>query len=150
MGGPRRTRRLGVARRWRIRHKLMLGLATAIGILALLLAGTLNGLWSYHITTKTVKFRLNELDKAEPLRHLVARLTPPDRIDNPLAYVGELRKKVDAAETALAVFETAFQSTVDEGLSLDDGAHIGGMVSGLRERFGLLREVCVKAAAELS
>src|SRR5207237_336786 len=37
-GGP------GVAFRWRIRHKLMLGLGLVIGVMALLLAGTLYGL----------------------------------------------------------------------------------------------------------
>src|SRR5205085_11391933 len=43
-GRAAQDKEVGVARRWQIRHKLMLGLATAIGILALLVAGTLNGL----------------------------------------------------------------------------------------------------------
>jgi len=35
-----------VAFRWRIRHKLMLGLGLVVGIIALLLGGTLLGLLS--------------------------------------------------------------------------------------------------------
>ena len=53
-----------MARRWRIRHKLMLGLATAVGIHALLLAGTLNGLWSYYVTMKSLESKLAELSES--------------------------------------------------------------------------------------
>src|SRR3954454_21416618 len=67
-GGP------GVARRWRIRHKLMLGLATAIAILAMLLAGPLSGLWSYKVTMKSIKSRLAELREAENLKSAVHEL----------------------------------------------------------------------------
>src|SRR3954447_21915074 len=74
-GGP------GVARRWRIRHKLMLGLATAIAILAMLLAGTLNGLWSYYITVKSIESKLKELDKAEDLKEAISKLTLSDKVE---------------------------------------------------------------------
>src|SRR5438445_2597330 len=46
---PRRRapRRAGVAKQWRIRHKLMLGLALAVAILALILGGTVRAVWAY-------------------------------------------------------------------------------------------------------
>src|SRR2546423_14248835 len=64
----------GVARRWRIRDKLKLGLATAIAILAVLLAVTLNGLWSFYVTTKGIECKLAELDEAEKLKKTVDEL----------------------------------------------------------------------------
>ena len=45
-----------MASQWRIRHKLMLGLVLVVGIMALLLGGTLRGLWSYFGTVKQHPF----------------------------------------------------------------------------------------------
>ena len=42
-----------MALRWRIRHKLLLGLGVVVGIIALLLAGTLQGLAAFTATVKT-------------------------------------------------------------------------------------------------
>ena len=79
-----------MARRWRIRHKLMLGLATAIAILALLVAGTLNGLWSYYVTIKAIESKLGELDEAEKrLAETIplGRLCEPDDIAGAAVYL---------------------------------------------------------------
>src|SRR5690349_2204712 len=46
-GAGRGPRRAGVASQWRIRHKLMLGLGLVVAIMALLVGGTLRGLWPY-------------------------------------------------------------------------------------------------------
>ena len=71
-----------MARRWRIRHKLMLGLATAIAILAVLLAVTLNGLWSFYVTTKGIECKLTELDEAENLKKIVDELCRAPRVES--------------------------------------------------------------------
>ena len=61
-----------MARRWRIRHKLTLGLALVVGIMALLLVGTLLGLRSYRSTMKSIDSKLNELKAAQDLRESIA------------------------------------------------------------------------------
>ena len=50
-----------MARPWRLRHKLLLGLALMVAILGTLLAGSLLGLDSYIATTKTTDSKLAEL-----------------------------------------------------------------------------------------
>jgi two-component system NtrC family sensor kinase len=72
-----------VSRSWRIRHKLMLGLALAIGVLALLLSGTLRGLWSYYVTTDSIRGKLKELKAAEDFKETVTRLTFPFLLERP-------------------------------------------------------------------
>ena len=42
-----------MAFRWRIRHKLMLGLAVVVGVIGLLLAGTVYGLAKFRATMKS-------------------------------------------------------------------------------------------------
>jgi len=57
-----------VALQWRIRHKLMLGLTLVIGIMALLLGGTLRGLWSYYETMNAIRNLAHEQRTAEEFK----------------------------------------------------------------------------------
>jgi two-component system, NtrC family, sensor kinase len=61
-----------VASPWRIRHKLMLGLGLVVGIMALLLGGTLRGLWSYYLTLNSIRSLLTELKAAQEFKESVA------------------------------------------------------------------------------
>src|SRR5262249_14736042 len=72
-----RARRSGVACRWRIRHKLLLGLGFVVGLVALLLGGALNGLTSYRTTIKTTDNKLVEL------KHAIAVRTASRALDEP-------------------------------------------------------------------
>src|SRR5262245_41997252 len=67
----------GVAGRWRIRHKLMLGLGLVVGVLALLLAGTLKGLASYRATTRSMDSKIDELKEAQLLKVILTDLAAP-------------------------------------------------------------------------
>jgi two-component system NtrC family sensor kinase len=62
------ARRADVALQWRIRHKLMLGLTLVVGIMALLLGGTLRGLWSYWQTMNTIRSLVYEQRAAEDVK----------------------------------------------------------------------------------
>jgi two-component system NtrC family sensor kinase len=53
-----------VACSWRIRHKMAFGMALVVGIMAILVMGTLKGLQGYQSAMKTVESKLEELDKA--------------------------------------------------------------------------------------
>lgn len=61
-------------RGWRIRHKLLLGVALFVAMLTLLLGGTLQGLWSYYKTTNAIRGNTEELKAADMLRAIVQPL----------------------------------------------------------------------------
>src|SRR5207245_3440459 len=61
-GGP------GVACQWRVRHKLFLGFALVVGVMVLLLAGTLMGLLTITSNIKSVQSKVAELERAERFR----------------------------------------------------------------------------------
>src|SRR3954447_22213313 len=63
-----------VALRWRIRHKLLLGLGVVVGIIALLLTGTLQGLASFTSTVRTADSRLVELHDVDELKRQIDEL----------------------------------------------------------------------------
>src|SRR5947199_4599697 len=63
-----------VALRWRIRHKLLLGLGVVVGIIALLLTGTLQGLAAFTATVRTADSRLVELHDVDKLKQQIDEL----------------------------------------------------------------------------
>jgi signal transduction histidine kinase len=125
----------------------MLALATAVAILAALLAGTVKGLWSYHLTTKSIDSKLQELDKAETLKTTIEQLLLPPGIENHDLDVCEreirkLEEPIARAHTALERFKTQFNSTVDRHLTpLGDGEHILGQVDSLTSKLDSFRQL---------
>ena len=67
-----------MASRWRIRHKLLLGLGLVVLLMTVLLAGTLRGLWAYYATTNSIRGKLHELFAAEQLKAAVGELVSPE------------------------------------------------------------------------
>ena len=134
-----------MARRWRIRHKLMLALATAVAILALLVAGTVRGLRSYYLTMQSIKSKLAELDEADAFKSSVEKLRPPDRFveDKDITSArAALNSGIVASKKSLDHYEYGFQETLRLDLApLDDGDHITGLLSGLRKRFAALEQL---------
>jgi two-component system NtrC family sensor kinase len=91
----------GVASRWRIRHKLMLGLALVVATMVLLLGGTVRGLWSYYLDMNSLRAKTSQLRLAEDVKAAVSYIT---RFAERPPIVGEEtpveRKRSDAdAET---------------------------------------------------
>src|SRR5437764_13918220 len=84
---PRRGHGQGgrrVAVRWRIRHKLLLGLGVVVGIIALLLTGTLQGLAAFTSTVKTADSKLAELHDLEKLKLAIEGLNAAPDTDRNL------------------------------------------------------------------
>jgi signal transduction histidine kinase len=113
-----------VAFRWRIRHKLILGLGLVVAITVLLLAGTFKGLASYMATMKTMSSKLAELQKAYELKNAVGTLAaksepPPTRTlaDQKL----DLKEKLEAVRVALETYDAQLQDTLNRGRDPDDG-----------------------------
>jgi two-component system, NtrC family, sensor kinase len=67
-----------VARRWRLRNKLLLGLGLLIGSVALILAGTIRGLASYVSTVNTVDSKVAELVQLEDVKAAVSAVIAVD------------------------------------------------------------------------
>jgi signal transduction histidine kinase len=149
-----------VAGRWRIRHKLMLGLGLVVAILALLLAGTLKGLASYRATTKTIDSKLVELSEANQLREAVAGLktaaeTSPRANDEDegtglVVKIQLLEDKfelvmVPEAERLLACYRQKLEETVKQGRVPDNGYKERNQVEALEGYFRLLKEAMDKA-----
>jgi signal transduction histidine kinase len=113
-----------VAFRWRIRHKLLLGLGLVGGIIALLLAGALYGLWSYRATMKSVVSKLAEQREAEEFKAQVSELSSlkdsqgERRISNP---VDALKAKIKKAIGALDAYEDRLRETLTHGRDPDQG-----------------------------
>lgn len=63
-----------MARPWRLRHKLVLGLALVVGSVALLLGGALFGLSSYLETMQTTCRKLDEMQMVVQLRDHIQRI----------------------------------------------------------------------------
>jgi signal transduction histidine kinase len=130
-----------VAYQWRIRHKLILGLGLVVGIMALLLAGTLKGLMSYMTTMKTMDSKLAELHEAEAFKVAVTDLAAPAENNSPLEDESPvLLAKIDRAEQALAVYEEKLRDTVDHQRDPDKGFHELQVIDALKQRFANLKK----------
>jgi signal transduction histidine kinase len=122
--------------RWRIRHKLILGLLFVAGIMAVLLVGTLKGLLSYRSTMKSIDSKLAELRAAQRLQETVAELTALFDAE----HAGSLNSKdiltrCGAAREALEAYRLQLDVTVHSGRDLDKGydelALVGNIDKGL-------------------
>ena len=133
-----------MACRWRIRHKLMLGLGLVIGIMGLLLAGTLNGLALYRATTKSIDSKLAELKAAEELAsalHLRVD-SQTDSNDQPR----ELEKKIDNAKQKLAAYVEKLADTLTHRRDPERGQDEIALIQALEERFKTLQKAVDQAA----
>ena len=128
-----------MAGRWRIRHKLILGLGLVVGVLALLLAGTLKGLASYRTTTTSMDSKLVELRAAQDLKVAVTNLAAlaADRrklFDNTML----LRERLDEARQFLAEYEEKLRFTLEHRRDSDKGREEQQQVDALERLFDKL------------
>ncbi len=121
-----------MASQWRIRHKLMLGLVLVVGTIALLLGGTLRGLYSYYLTNDEIRLSIAELAKANELRKAVAALRLPavepgkpgeDDARPPHAerFFADILTRTDSCRTKLADYEKRLDENAERG---SDPIHI--------------------------
>ncbi|HJZ54474.1 MAG TPA: HAMP domain-containing sensor histidine kinase [Gemmataceae bacterium] len=109
-----------MARRRRLRHKLMLGLTVVIGSVGLLLGGTLYGLNAYLTTVKTTERKLTELQQ---VNILIAVLRGQDQAGatDVSADLQEFRDKTQKTQIHLSEYRKFHAETVRQGLDPDDG-----------------------------
>jgi signal transduction histidine kinase len=128
-----------LAQRWRIRHKLTLGLALVVGIMALLLGGTLKGLLSYRTTMKSMNSKLEELKAAQRLHETIDELanavddSPHSRVQLNYQHMLQL---VPTARSALAAYRLQLGETMQRGRDADNGYSEMQLVSSIDQRLG--------------
>ncbi|MDR3620357.1 MAG: ATP-binding protein [Paludisphaera borealis] len=64
--------------RWPIRIKLMVGLGVVVGMMLILMGGSIFGLHSFHVSNLTLTDQLRELGASKDLIECILRLHPPD------------------------------------------------------------------------
>jgi signal transduction histidine kinase len=130
-----------VAGKWRIRHKLILGLGLVVGIMALLLAGTLKGLLSYSTTMKGMESKTGELIKAEELRAVVTELgTPGDSRLNGAEALALMDERIGRAHQALAAYQEQLQDTLQRRRDSDKGDQEKLLIGALEQYFAGLQK----------
>jgi two-component system, NtrC family, sensor kinase len=123
-----------VAFRWRIRQKLMLGLGLVVGVIVLLLAGTLYGLTAYRSTMKSFFSKLVDLKEAEELRASIKRIEA-SADSNRANELPHLFEAVTAARAKLQKYEDRLNDPSERGRDPDIGYIEHAYVDALRERF---------------
>ena len=125
-----------MARPWRLRHKLVLGLALVVGSVGLLLGGTLFGLSSYAVAMQGTVHKLDEMSIVVQLRdhvHKIGAAGPAgdDAIATHLAN----------GERTLQVYRDTLQKeTLNRNLDPDNGENELNLAEKIDQSFKRLRE----------
>jgi two-component system NtrC family sensor kinase len=153
-----------VARRWRLRNKLLLGLGLVVGCVGALIAGTAYGLSSYMGTMKATDSKLAELlllDELKPAAVAVlvdpaAAAPKPPSADPALpelapadGMTGEVRRakqQLTRAKTDFAKYKATFDETVRRGLD-PDPFHETQLVAVTEQSFAALESAIDQFAA---
>jgi signal transduction histidine kinase len=131
-----------VAGQWRIRHKLMLGLGLVVGVMGILLGGTVLGLLSYRNTTNLMESKVNELQKVQDFKEAIKDLdtTAAPRL-----------KQIDLATAKLAECRAQNQDTLDRGRYVDNADKHGttAAIAGLEKLLAELRQELTTEHADM-
>jgi len=127
-----------VAFRWRIRHKLMLGFGLVLGLMGLMLFGTLVGLLPCMDAMKSIRSKLDEADAANELVRELSQLRPPGVPDG--RNIEAANKQVQSAKEKLALYENALRDTVSRRRDPDKGRLEWDLVEALKQRFATLED----------
>ena len=143
-----------MARPWRLRYKLGLGLALVVGSVGLLLGGSLFGLTSYVETMDTTKQKLDETQIVTQLRDEIAKIGSPDPAARPNGTVtqfdAEKAQIEQSARTARSILEaykiTLRNESLKRGLDPDNGESEAAQISRLDKAFNALDDAIARAA----
>ena len=126
-----------MARPWRLRHKLSLGLALVTGSVALLLGGALFGLSSYLETQRVTDRKLEEMRQVVQLRADTQRIRDSGDAEVNGEY-DRLRGRVAAAEATLGRYLLLLRGQYPTGT--DGSLHDYAQLAELPKRFAALRD----------
>jgi signal transduction histidine kinase len=128
-----------VAFRWRIRHKLMVGLGLVVAVILLVLGGTLYGMAKLRATTKGIESKLAELKEAGQFKDAIKTVAAQmDGWSSGSDDRAKLARSVQMARTALAAYEVKLQDTIAHGRDPNQGFQESGLVQALRDSLNKL------------
>ncbi len=139
-----------MAPRWRIRHKLLLGVGLVCCALALLLGGTLRGLWSYFLTMNSIRVKQAELKVAHQFLKAVYDLNAfktPSQPGKDQTFFDAFQGLPDTSRKArdmLKKYEEQLQETVREGRDPANGENQRLAVEALKKDFDSLDDASKK------
>jgi HAMP domain-containing protein len=144
-----------VARPWRLRHKLVLGLALVVGSVAVLLGGALFGLSSFVETATATQRKMEEMQIVFQLRLRVQQIGDPDeevRRDTSRGKRDVEKAEIDRpARIARDVLEayklTLHNDPVRLSLDPDGGEEEFARIARMEKAFGRLDEAVTVATA---
>ncbi len=106
--------------RWPIRLKLMVGLSLVVGMMLILMGGSIFGLHSFHISNLTQGDQLREIKASTGLFATVFRLHAP-REKTTDSEMQELKRRVVEAREALQVYFLQLKKNSSQGTRADNG-----------------------------
>jgi two-component system, NtrC family, sensor kinase len=106
--------------RWPIRLKLMVGLTLVVGMMLILMGGSIFGLHSFHISNLTLGDQLREIGASTQLFASVFRLHAP-RDGTTAEEMTELKKRVLEAREALQIYYRELKKNTTQGNRADTG-----------------------------
>ncbi len=123
-----------MAFRWRIRHKLMMGLGLVAGLIALLLGGTLYGLSKFRATLKSIDSKQAEFNRASEFQSRVNGLRAAIEGDTGNSEEStKIREQVAEARSALERYAAQLRDTLNHARDPDQGYHEGPLVKCLEK-----------------
>lgn len=141
-----------MARPWRLRHKLVLGLALVVGSVALLLGGALFGLSSYLETMQTTRRKLDRMQIVVQLRDHIQRITfagqGPRGADAGSQFDHErdqVRDAIKATRLTVKAHADTLQAEVDR-IDPDDSEDEARLLERLDESLTQMQEAVERAA----
>jgi len=118
----------------------MLGLGLVVAVMALLLGGTLYGLWSNYVAMNSIKYKLAELVSAEDLKAAIADLTTPSKIQDYVNNPASLDVELEMVGKKVAGYDRQLQDTLNHCQDPGDGFFESGYVSVLQKNFEEFQE----------
>src|SRR5271155_5690718 len=104
--------------RWPIRLKLMVGLSVVVGMMLILMGGSIFGLHSFHMSNLTQGDQLKEIKASTELFAAVFRLHARGEKTTE-AEVRELKRRVVEAREALQVYFLQLKKNSSQGTRAD-------------------------------
>ena len=128
-----------MARRFRIRQKLLIGFMLVAGVMLLLLGGTLYGLTANRETLRAMDNKHQERQAVQILREQVDHLLALKKSDtSALPNANELLVRTAAVQAMLKHYENYLNDTVLHHRDVDDGYEERALVAKIRDQLAAL------------
>ncbi len=142
-----------MARPWRLRHKLVLGLALVVASVALLLGAAVFGLSSYFEAGRVTRTKFDELQIVQQLRERMAGLAAAPTASQLDSYETRLNSELRATRAEITALRTTlkgYEETLAAGRSGGPPIHDYAQIPKMREGLDVLEKAVAAAVTPAS